>query len=272
MGGFTKLFSTITTSTVWMEPDQTRIVWVAMMAMCDQYGRVMASIPGLAHIARVPVEATREAIDRFMAPDPDSRTPDFDGRRIEKIEGGWRLLNYERYREARSADERREYLRNKKREERDRKRQQKRQQVSTDVAQGQHSQPRSTKAEAEAEAELTEDSLRSSSSSELRDAHSEPENPPKLKGTLPLNDGTDFPITDDQVSEWKALYPAVDVMQQLRHMKGWLSAHQSRRKTRKGILKFIHSWLSREQDKGRNVPDAATQRSSGASQRVSANQ
>ena len=34
-------------------------------------------------------------------------------------------------------------------------------------------------------------------------------------------------------------------------MKSWLDSNPSRRKTKKGILRFVNSWLSKEQDKGR---------------------
>jgi hypothetical protein len=106
---FTKLFSSITESTVWCESSDTRIVWITMLAMCDQGGCVYASIPGLAHRARVSIEATREAMTAFLSPDPDSRTKDHEGRRVEEIDGGWRLLNHAKYRSARSIEERREY-------------------------------------------------------------------------------------------------------------------------------------------------------------------
>lgn len=68
--------------------------------------------------------------------------------------------------------------------------------------------------------------------------------------SLTLNDKTEYPITEEKVNEWKELYPAVDVIQELRKMKGWLDANPSKRKTRRGILKFVNSWLSRAQDKG----------------------
>lgn len=68
--------------------------------------------------------------------------------------------------------------------------------------------------------------------------------------SLTLNDKTEYSITEEKVNEWKELYPAVDVIQELRKMKGWLDANPSKRKTRRGILKFVNSWLSRAQDKG----------------------
>lgn len=67
---------------------------------------------------------------------------------------------------------------------------------------------------------------------------------------LPLNDGTDFPVSQEQCHEWAGLYPAVDVIQQLRNMKGWLDGNPTRKKTKRGIVRFIIGWLAREQDRG----------------------
>ena len=71
---------------------------------------------------------------------------------------------------------------------------------------------------------------------------------------LPLNDGRDYPVYEDQVREWAKLYPAVDVRQELNSMIGWLRANPTRKKTRNGISRFINGWLSREQDRGRAAP------------------
>lgn len=67
---------------------------------------------------------------------------------------------------------------------------------------------------------------------------------------LPLNDKTEYPVYPDQVREWAALYPAVNVEQELRNMVGWCKANPSKRKTASGILRFITTWLAREQNKG----------------------
>lgn len=108
---YTKLFSSITASTIWQEPDGTRLTWITMLAMARKDGCVYGSVPGLAHQAKVSIDAVRKALACFLAPDPDSRTKDFEGRRIEEIDGGWRLLNHEKFRKIRSAEERREYMR-----------------------------------------------------------------------------------------------------------------------------------------------------------------
>lgn len=66
---------------------------------------------------------------------------------------------------------------------------------------------------------------------------------------LPLNDGSEHPVTEEEIAEYSRLYPAVDVMQELRDMRGWLLANPVRRKTKRGIKAFIRTWLSKEQDK-----------------------
>jgi len=67
---------------------------------------------------------------------------------------------------------------------------------------------------------------------------------------LPLTQGKQRDITQTELEEWGKLYPAVDVMQELRKMRGWLLASPSRRKTARGVLKFVHNWLGKAQDQG----------------------
>lgn len=101
VGSFSKLFASIVTSTLWREPDHIRVVWITMLAICNKHGVVLASVPGLAAVANVTLEYCLDAIERLMSPDPWSRTKEHDGRRIEVVRGGWRLLNYAHYRDAR---------------------------------------------------------------------------------------------------------------------------------------------------------------------------
>jgi hypothetical protein len=108
---YTKLFSSITESTLWSEPYATRVVWVAMLAMADARGNVYASLPGLARRANVTLEEVEYAIASFLAPDPYSRTKDKDGRRVEMIDGGWHLINHGKHGAVRNAKERAEYKR-----------------------------------------------------------------------------------------------------------------------------------------------------------------
>ena len=47
------------------------------------------------------------------------------------------------------------------------------------------------------------------------------------------------------IDEWNELYPNVDVLQELRKMKGWSNANPAKRKTKKGIQRFINAWLEK---------------------------
>ena len=66
--------------------------------------------------------------------------------------------------------------------------------------------------------------------------------------SLPLNDKTNFSISEDEVNKYQELYPNVDVVQELRNMKGWLDANPTKRKTKRGINRFVNGWLQRKQD------------------------
>ena len=65
-----------------------------------------------------------------------------------------------------------------------------------------------------------------------------------------LNDKTFFNVFPEDYNRWCELYPAVNVMQELRKMSSWSTDNPKRRKTKSGIRRFINAWLSKEQDKG----------------------
>ena len=44
---------------------------------------------------------------------------------------------------------------------------------------------------------------------------------------LPATGDAEVPVTQAQAEEWARLYPAVDVAQALRNMRGWLQANPS---------------------------------------------
>lgn len=72
--------------------------------------------------------------------------------------------------------------------------------------------------------------------------------------TMPLNTGKPYKIQQSSVDRWQELYPAVDIMQELRNMCGWLESNRSRRKTKDGMPRFINNWLSKEQNRGGRNP------------------
>ena len=69
-----------------------------------------------------------------------------------------------------------------------------------------------------------------------------------------LNTGDIWEPEDADIIQWQKTYPAVDVFAELAKMESWLDANPSRRKTPKGIKRFVDLWLSRAQDKGGSSP------------------
>lgn len=69
--------------------------------------------------------------------------------------------------------------------------------------------------------------------------------------SLPTNkNGEMFEVAQPYVDELKALFPAVDVEQQLRSMWAWFDSNPVKRKTKSGMKRFITGWLSRDQNRG----------------------
>lgn len=95
---FAKLVSGIVHSSIWEYAPEVRCVWVAMLATKDKDGFVRGTLQSLSRLANVSVEHTEEALALFLAPDPESRTTDHEGRRIEEVPGGWFVLNHNLYR------------------------------------------------------------------------------------------------------------------------------------------------------------------------------
>jgi hypothetical protein len=60
-------------------------------------------------MARLTVEDTAAALAKLEGPDTYSRTQDHEGRRIEKVDGGWIVLNHSNYRDRDRIERRREY-------------------------------------------------------------------------------------------------------------------------------------------------------------------
>ena len=76
-----------------------------------------------------------------------------------------------------------------------------------------------------------------------------------------LNNGDTYEPEQADIIQWQKTYPAIDVHQELNAMESWLDANPTRRKTPKGIKRFINSWLARAQDRG-GSPQAKSRRNS----------
>ena len=99
MSMYNKIFTKILDSSVWLEPTATRIVWITMIAAMDENGFCQfAAIGNVAGRARVSEEDAKRAIKALESPDPESSDDANEGRRIERVPGGWMVLNAPKYR------------------------------------------------------------------------------------------------------------------------------------------------------------------------------
>jgi hypothetical protein len=94
-------------------PWQALVTFEQLIILADKHGTVDMTPEAISRRTTVPLEIIQRGLVALEEPDPDSRTPDEDGRRIVRLSDhrawGWRLVNHGHYRKIRSEDERREY-------------------------------------------------------------------------------------------------------------------------------------------------------------------
>lgn len=90
------------TSSLWVEGTPTQIkVWLYLLLTADpQSGIVPDADPAIAMRCGLPMSEALAALDWLSRPDPFSRTPEHEGRRIQKLPdgGGYLILNYLKHR------------------------------------------------------------------------------------------------------------------------------------------------------------------------------
>lgn len=121
---FVKLDTGILTSTIWVERECRELFITALLMAQPKeflhpvetikirsterdeftlpagwYGFVPAASMGIARMAMVDFDVALDALERLAGPDPNSRTPDHDGRRMVRVNGGFVILNFMKYRD-----------------------------------------------------------------------------------------------------------------------------------------------------------------------------
>ena len=248
---YTKLFNSILTSSVWGECHTTRIVWITMLALANQNGEVEATIPGLARLASVTIEECETAIACFLAPDPYSRTKADNGRRIEKIDGGWYLLNYAEHRRRASKADATE--KNAERQKRFRDRHERNATVTHSNATVTHSNATVTHsnatvtverdiAEAEAEAEKMEESVATAPPTSARGCR------------LPK----DFAVTPE-MREWATCeLPGLSVDRETANFRDYWAAASGRTATKRDWVAAWRVWMRKAAEYGKTVAEPVT--------------
>lgn len=113
---YAKIFSQIYDGTLCTNgPWEALVTFQQLLILADQEGGVDMTIPAIARRTTIPREIIERGIEALMLPDPESRTPIEEGRRIVPLSNGrswgWRVVNYEKYRQIKREQDRRDYHR-----------------------------------------------------------------------------------------------------------------------------------------------------------------
>lgn len=103
---FVKIYvGRMSTSSLWEEPPETRLLFIWFLGTADIDGYVLPHTEtNVARLSNLPLDAVRRAISTLEAPDNGSRTKEHEGRRLLKQDdGGWLVVNAKSYREMRTA-------------------------------------------------------------------------------------------------------------------------------------------------------------------------
>ena len=102
MSGYTPVFGSVFTGSLCGQYPDTA-AWLFLLAMADRHGVVDRTPQYIASVTGMSLHDLMGCLERFMQPDPMSRTSEYEGRRLELIDPsrtwGWRILNFRAYRE-----------------------------------------------------------------------------------------------------------------------------------------------------------------------------
>lgn len=121
---YAKLFAQMYDGTLATKgPWEALVTFQQMLVLSDKDGHVDMTAETIARRTTIPLEIIVKGIQVLMEPDPESRSPKDEGRRIvllsENRAWGWRIVNYPEYRRLMRQEDRKEYMRVYMREYRD---------------------------------------------------------------------------------------------------------------------------------------------------------
>jgi len=110
-----KIFTSIYDGTL-AEDWRALITFQQLIVLCDADGIIDMTPASIARRTGIPIEHIEAGLEILTAPDPHSRSENEQGKRIIPIDDerswGWQIVNHKHYRDLRTSDDRREYMRN----------------------------------------------------------------------------------------------------------------------------------------------------------------
>lgn len=113
---YAKIFAQIYDGTLCTNgPWEALVTFQQLLILADQEGGVDMTISAISRRTTIPREIIERGIEALLLPDPESRTPTEEGRRIIPLSDGrawgWKIVNYEKYRQIKREQDRRDYHR-----------------------------------------------------------------------------------------------------------------------------------------------------------------
>lgn len=102
---YVKVYNRILDSSI-ADDRRLRHFFIDLLLCADPDGNILMTKTAIANRVRCDVSEVEWGIAELLRPDKGSMTPDFDGRRIIPLEGhgyGWKIVNYEAYRDYKNA-------------------------------------------------------------------------------------------------------------------------------------------------------------------------
>ena len=75
---------------------------------------------------------------------------------------------------------------------------------------------------------------------------------------IPLNDGSGWRPSVSDYDEWCRVYPNVDIQREFERMRQWCLSNPAKRKTKRGIRRFVTNWLDGEQNRPKKKRSEST--------------
>jgi len=114
-----KIFDSIYDGTL-VEDWRALVTFQQMIILSDSQGTIDITPRALSRRTGIPIEHIEAGIHVLESPDPYSRSPEEEGRRIVRLDShrdwGWKIVNHSSYRNMKDHEDRRDYKRRKQKE------------------------------------------------------------------------------------------------------------------------------------------------------------
>ena len=237
-----KIFSTIYSGTLhghW----EAIVTMQQLIVLADADGIVDMTPPAICAHTSIPLDIIIKGLKVLSEPDPYTRTPGEDGRRIVLIDEhrpwGWQLVNYLKYKHLRDSDEVRAQTRERVRRHRDKRNAVKQDETSVTLG---NAEKRHTDTDTDTDKRTT------------TTAPDAPRRAPKAslqRIAFDLEAGKFKGITEADELRWQDAFPAVPIPPAIDRAAAWLRANPANRKS--NYERFLVGWFNRDQDRAGRV-------------------